>query len=112
MEQLPPHGRPGVCFALAGDRLGAWSGRPQPPPGLSALCRLRCRGIGQLSVWGGLRHQLFLGGDRFAKRLAGTIGPLERLREVPKAQRRTLAKQLAHFEQAYPAGREAMARAF
>jgi hypothetical protein len=44
-----------------------------------------------------LRHQLFLGGDRFAERLAGTIGPMERLPEVPKAQRRTLAKPLAHF---------------
>jgi len=37
---------------------------------------------------------------------------LERLREVPRAQRRPLAKPLADFARRYPIRQEAMARAF
>jgi len=36
----------------------------------------------------------------------------ERLREVPRAQRRALAKPLADFARRYPDRHEAMARAF
>jgi len=38
--------------------------------------------------------------------------PAERLREVPRAQRRSLAKPLADFALRYPVRREARARAF
>jgi putative transposase len=38
--------------------------------------------------------------------------PPERLREVPRGQRRPLAKPLADFASRYPVRREAMARAF
>lgn len=69
-------------------------------------------GLGQASVWEGLRHQVFLGSDHFVEQTAGASGPAERLREVPRAQRRPLAKPLAFFEHAYPDRREAMASAY
>jgi REP element-mobilizing transposase RayT len=69
-------------------------------------------GVGQPSVWDGLRHQVFLGSEGFAERHLGTSAALDRLREVPRAQRRALAKPLAAIAADYPDRREAMARAF
>jgi REP element-mobilizing transposase RayT len=68
-------------------------------------------GIGQPSVWDGLRHQVFLGDAAFVARVARDLPPGERLREVPRAQRRAAAPTLEQFAQRYPQ-REAMARAF
>lgn len=69
-------------------------------------------GVGQASVWEGLRNQVFLGSEAFAERHCVPPKPPERLREVPRAQRRPLAKPLADFARRYPDRREAMARAF
>jgi hypothetical protein len=55
---------------------------------------------------------VLLGSQAFAERHRGQSKPLERLREVPRAQPRPLAKPLAAFARAYPVRREAMARAF
>jgi hypothetical protein len=70
------------------------------------------QGIGQPSVRDALRHQVFLGSEAFVERHRGLSKPLERLREVPRAQRRPLAKSLADFARAYPVRHEAMARAY
>ncbi len=69
-------------------------------------------GVAEPSVWEGLRHQIFLGSEAFAERFAGAAKKLEALREVPRAQRKPLAKPLAEFERDYGIRREAMARAF
>jgi len=69
-------------------------------------------GVGQASVWDGLRHQIFLGNEAFVERHRGPSKPAERLREVPRDQRRALAKPLADFDHRYPDRHEAMARAF
>lgn len=68
-------------------------------------------GIGQLSIWEGLRHQIVLGSESFVEQLFAAK-PVGRLREVPRVQRRVLAKPLTAFAAAYPLRREAMARAF
>jgi len=70
------------------------------------------QGVGRPSVWEDLRHQVFLGSEAFAERHCGSSRPPERLREVPRAQRRPLAKPLGDFARRYPDRREAMARAF
>lgn len=49
-------------------------------------------GVGERSIWGGLRHQVFLGSERFAERHADSGKRSEALREAPRAQRRPLAK--------------------
>ncbi len=69
-------------------------------------------GVGQPSLWEGLRHQVFLGTDAFVERFTRAGMPLEPLREVPRVQRRALAPSLARFAQDYSNPREAMARAF
>lgn len=69
-------------------------------------------GVKQPSVWEDLRHEIFLGSDQFVEQFRDTAKPLENLREVPRTQRRPLAKPLAHFEHMYPDRREAMAHAF
>jgi len=69
-------------------------------------------GVSGASVWEHLRHQIFLGSDRFIQRFSDKQMPLEHLREVPRAQRRPLARPLEWFELTYPARKEAVARAF
>jgi len=70
------------------------------------------QGIGLPSVWEDLRHQVFLGSEGFVARHCSASKPLERQREVPRAQRRPLAQPLADLARRYPDRREAMARAF
>jgi putative transposase len=83
--------------------------RSRAQAGYAAFVR---QGIGQPSVWEGLRHQVFLGNEAFVERHCDPSKPLERLREVPRAQRRTLAKPLADFARQFPIRDEAMAQAF
>lgn len=68
-------------------------------------------GVG-VEVWEGLRHQVFLGTETFVERHAPKVREPDSLREIPRAQRRAIAKSLSHFESMYPVRREAMARAF
>jgi len=70
------------------------------------------QGVGQASIWQGLRHQVFLGSDGFIERFSHGPPPLDKLREVPRAQRRPLARSLGQYQRTYPGRREAMARAF
>jgi REP element-mobilizing transposase RayT len=69
-------------------------------------------GGGRSSVWDGLRCQVFLGTDGFVERHRGLANDPQRLREVPRAQRRALAQPLSAFADQDAPPREAMARAF
>lgn len=83
--------------------------RARSRAGYAAFVR---EGVGRPSVWEGLRHQVFLGSEAFVERHCAASRPPERLREVPRAQRRAAARPLADFDRRYPDRREAMARAF
>ena len=85
------------------------SGRRQAQARYSAFVAEGVRGP---SVWEGLRHQIFLGSEAFVERFVHADRALDKLREVPRAQRRPLARSLGHYEHTYPGRREAMARAF
>ena len=67
--------------------------------------------VGGGSPWGEVQHQAFLGDERFVQRFRGAKQP-ELLSEVPKAQRRGLARSLAEYRTTYPSRDEAMARAY
>ncbi|WP_373506686.1 transposase [Thiocapsa sp.] len=69
-------------------------------------------GVGRSSVWDGLQCQVFLGTDGFVERHRGLANDPQRLREVPRAQRRALAKPLSAFADQSATRREAMAQAF
>jgi hypothetical protein len=55
---------------------------------------------------------VFRGSEAFMQRHCASSGPPERLREVPRAQRRPLARPLGDFAHRYSDRRETMARAF
>lgn len=48
-------------------------------------------GVGLPSVWDGLKHQVFLGSDAFVEGIQHRIPDAEKLREIPRAQRRPRA---------------------
>ncbi len=68
--------------------------------------------VGRSSVWEGLRCQVFLGTDGFVERHRALAADPQRLREIPRVQRRALAQPLSLFADQYAPRREAMARAF
>ncbi|HSO81920.1 transposase [Thiocapsa sp.] len=78
----------------------------------AALAAFVADGVGRSSIWDGLRCQVFLGSDDFVERHRGLAKDPQRLREVPRAQRRALAQPLSAFADQSATRREAMARAF
>jgi len=75
---------------------------------VQAYVRFLRAGVGQASPWEQLRYQVFLGDEAFVERFRDTKKP-EQLREVPKRQRRALAKSLDEYRSSYPDRNEAMA---
>jgi REP element-mobilizing transposase RayT len=70
-------------------------------------------GIGRPSLWEKLRGQVFLGGEEFIRRMQAQVPPTQRLGEVPRAQRRPLAKPLTQYVLEFPDDRNtAMALAY
>ena len=70
-------------------------------------------GVGGPQVWDGLRHQMFLGSEAFAKKQVAQMKEPVQLREVSRAQRRPLATSLNDFFKEHPKDpHRAMALAF
>ncbi len=78
----------------------------------AAYAAFVAEGVGRSSVWDGLRCQVFLGTDGFVERHSALASDPQRFREVPRAQRRGLAKTLSAFGDQSATPREAMAQAF
>ena len=68
-------------------------------------------GVGLPSVWNQLRGQVFLGGDEFLKRMQ-KLSDKAAIGEIPRAQRRPLAKPLSHYREKLPDARTGMAAAY
>lgn len=66
-------------------------------------------GIELPPIWDDLRGQVFLGSEAFVERMKKVIPNSERLREVPRVQRRPLGEPLAHYK---GMGRKGMAAAY
>jgi len=72
-------------------------------------------GIGLLPVWGELKSQIFLGGETFVENLQAIYAVQSNdqdLKEIPRLQRRPMAKSLTWYEQAYESRDEAIAQAY
>ena len=54
-------------------------------------------GIGLPSLWGDLRKQIFLGSDAFVTCMQAEVSSDRPLDEVPRLQRRTIAKPLTSY---------------
>jgi hypothetical protein len=68
-------------------------------------------GKGLPSVWNQLQGQVFLGSEAFVEKMQAMIDKRPTMTEVPRAQRRALVQDLAHFAQKYERN-EAIARAY
>jgi putative transposase len=69
-------------------------------------------GIGGASPWQGLKGQIYLGSDQFAERMQARIDPTRPLRQVPRRQRRAMAKPLADYAKRWADRDRAMAEAY
>lgn len=68
-------------------------------------------GVGLDSIWSGLTGQVFLGSEAFAEEAKRALPKDQDLREVPRAQRRPIAKPLTDYL-ALEDKRQGMARAY
>lgn len=59
-------------------------------------------GIGLAPIWEDLRHQIYLGGDDFVRNLQTQISStVADNREIPKNQRRSIARPINHYVENY-----------
>lgn len=58
-------------------------------------------GVGLPSIWDNLHGQIYLGGAEFIARMQSTLVSDKSLEEIPRAQRRPLAKSLQHYRMQY-----------
>ncbi len=63
------------------------------------------------SVWSQLQGQIYLGSERFVKKMQTLVDKKPALGEIPRAQRRALAQSLAKYERKHPRN-EAIALAY
>jgi hypothetical protein len=70
--------------------------------GVAGYRRLVALGIGAAPPWSGLQGQIDLGSEPFVERMQALIDPRRPLREIPKRQRRALAKPLADYASSFP----------
>ena len=83
--------------------------RMQARAGYAAFVR---EGVGQPSVWDGLRHQVFLGSEPFVERHCIASTPRNGCAKCLAPSAGGFAKPLSDFAGRYPVRREAMARAY
>ncbi len=82
-----------------------------------AKARLKYRefvkaGRKQSSPWDNLRNQIYLGSDEFANDMLCRLNPDQSLEDVPKPQKLSPPKPLAHYQSEYSQRNEAMAQAY
>ena len=68
-------------------------------------------GVGQSSVWDNLSGQIYLGSEAFIQRMRRTDDKAN-ISEIPRAQRRPLAKPLNHYQSKHRDPKAAMAAAY
>ena len=69
-------------------------------------------GVGLPALWENLQNQIYLGSEHFVQRMQKEIESLHTLREVPRAQRRPVAKPLDHYAHLTSDPFQAMALAY
>ncbi len=68
---------------------------------VTASRRFVAEGIAAASPWLELKNQVYLGSEQFVERVQKTIDPDRSLKEVPRRQRRPIAKPLSAFSSRY-----------
>jgi len=78
----------------------------------AAYRRFVAEGKGRPSPWEQLKNQIFLGPAPFVEALQRQVGGNRRLSEVPRSQRRPVARPLAWYFQQHPSRDQAVVEAF
>jgi hypothetical protein len=78
----------------------------------SAYRRFVAEGKSQPSPWEELKNQIFLGSARLVEEMRRQVDGNRRLSEVPRSQRRPLARPLAWYLEHYPVRDRAIFEAF
>jgi putative transposase len=79
---------------------------------VAAYRRFVAEGIGAPSPWLELKSQIYLGSEPFVACVQALIDPKRPLRDIPKRQRRALAKSLDDYASRYPDRDRALAEAY
>ena len=69
-------------------------------------------GIGLPPIWDALKRQVFLGDEQFVDRAIDTVDADQELSEIPRMQRRKLAKSLAWYEENFSLRDDAIVNAY
>ncbi len=72
-------------------------------------------GIGLPPIWDGLKYQMYLGDNSFIEKIQAinkNLANEQDLKEVPRLQRRSIAKVLEWYEKTYESREEAMVHAY
>ena len=70
-------------------------------------------GVGLPPVWEGLNNQIFLGNKDFVESMQSRIKTgTNNLKEIPRAQRRSLGQPLSYYVEKFPTAKEGMRKAF
>jgi len=69
-------------------------------------------GMDAASPWRDLRNQIYLGSERFVERMQAMIDPARSLHEIPKRQRRPVAKPLDYYAMHYSGRDRAISQAY
>lgn len=71
-----------------------------------------CNGIKQPSPWTALKGQIYLGDEKFVTRMQRHASDKAEIGEIPRAQRRPVAKALIHYQNKHKARDEAICQAY
>jgi len=69
-------------------------------------------GVGLPTIWNDLKNQVFLASDKYINKKQKMIHKKESLNDVPKLQRRKVAKSLAFYEKKYKDKKNAITKAY
>jgi hypothetical protein len=69
-------------------------------------------GVGHPGVWDSVRGQIYLGSESFVDRMQALVSDPSAMTEIPRTQRRPLAKPLEHYRDTMEPPKAAMAAAY
>ena len=112
MEQLSRHDWENACSSLVGDRRDFGAIRQTSHYRTAALQRI-CEARNQKRIyWGELQQQIYLGDEKFVKRVQRKVGIQGDELSIPRAQRRVPAPTLAKIAAKYPERNDAIYAAY
>ena len=112
MEQLSRHDWEDACPRLAGDRRDLTLFAKRRTTAQQRYSEFVMQGIKSASIWGELQQQIYLGDEKFVKRVQRKVGLQGDELSIPRAQRRVPAPALAKIAAKYHERNDAIYAAY